>query len=242
MRHVLVVYASADEEYVARLVAHFGMRGIPTIAGAGADVGGDGPHSIDSAAALVPVMSPDSETLPSVSRAILRAEQAGCAVLPLLVKGDVFFHLANVGYEDHRDRSLPSAEFVERLRRLAGSQSSDAGPASAELVGGALPPLQAAPVALVAPRAASMPALAAVWFAPALLSGSIAAGTLAFYVPTATAFFAAHAILLVLLGTVGVLVSRPRRDRWPLGRALLYAALITLVAVCVAAPISDLII
>jgi TIR domain-containing protein len=71
---------------------------------------------IDSCAAFIVVMSPDAAKSEWVDREIVRARRTGRPIHPLLLDGEVLASLHELQHEVVTDRSMPSGQFVLRLR------------------------------------------------------------------------------------------------------------------------------
>lgn len=76
---------------------------------------------LETSAAVVVVMSPDSEASTWVRRELNYAEQLDRPTFPLLIRGGCFFELSHLQYEDVTGGGLPSAVFVKELHRVTGT-------------------------------------------------------------------------------------------------------------------------
>lgn len=111
---VFVSYSRADQAYVDTLVAALAERAIPFWLDREIDYGSRWPQVIkeklDTCAVFVVVMTPDAEGSVWVGREIDQAESTGRPLLPLLLREQRFFRLAEHQYEDVRGApSRPSA-------------------------------------------------------------------------------------------------------------------------------------
>ncbi|WP_327037997.1 toll/interleukin-1 receptor domain-containing protein [Micromonospora maris] len=125
-QHVFISYSRRDIGYVRRLVAYLRSSDI--------EVWMDGQipngtrwdqvlkERIDSAVAVVLVMSPAAEASDWVNAEVDRARAQGKPLFPLLLHGNVTFGLSRIQHEDVTGGRMPSAEFVRLLRDLAGSE------------------------------------------------------------------------------------------------------------------------
>jgi hypothetical protein len=75
-------------------------------------------HQIDTCAAVLVVMTPDARTSEWVDREIDQAEKMGKPIYPVLLRGERFFRLANLQYEDVTDLRMPSHALLSELARL----------------------------------------------------------------------------------------------------------------------------
>ncbi|GAA1299783.1 TIR domain-containing protein [Saccharothrix xinjiangensis] len=128
MAHVFISYSRRQQPYARRLAGHLRVEhGIDTWIDDELITGDRWERvihtRIDECAALVVLMSPESEASDWVDLEITRAQDRGKPVLPLplLLAGTVFFRLGNLQYEDVRDGSMPGARFVTALRRITGT-------------------------------------------------------------------------------------------------------------------------
>jgi hypothetical protein len=117
--HVFVSYARADKTYVDGLVAY--LRGL------GVDVWNDADinygarwttairESIDTCAAFVVVMSLNAAGSRWVEREVLRAQEHGKRIFPLLLSDRPLFAVNELQHEDVRGMRMPSLRWVEGL-------------------------------------------------------------------------------------------------------------------------------
>jgi hypothetical protein len=121
-RHVFISYSRGDGDYVAELVVRLHAEGLSVWTDQGVRVGTQWVREIErqiiDCAAFVPVMSERSNDANWVDREIDLAEEQQKPIAPLLLSGRPFFRLRHLQYEDVRDRSMPSGEFISALRAM----------------------------------------------------------------------------------------------------------------------------
>src|SRR5262249_8251474 len=81
---------------------------------------------IDSCAAFIVIMTPEAEESDWVGREITHAEKKGKPILPLLLRGEPFFSLANIQHEAATGGAMPSPQFIQRLRDLVNPVNATA--------------------------------------------------------------------------------------------------------------------
>jgi ATP-dependent Clp protease, protease subunit len=123
VRHVFLSYSHRnDSSYVEALAAHLADAGVPVWFDREIIVGRRWDHVIktqlDTCAAVIVVMTPEAEDSTWVSREINYAEARKKPILPLLLRGDPFFRLGNIQYENVTGGSMPSARLIAKLRSL----------------------------------------------------------------------------------------------------------------------------
>jgi len=112
--HVFLSYSRSggDSAYVESLATHLAHSGIPVWFDKEIMVGDRWVRAvkdqIDACVALVVVMTPHSEASTWVSREINYAEAQKKRIFPLLLRGDPFFGLSNIQYENVTDRRMPT--------------------------------------------------------------------------------------------------------------------------------------
>lgn len=125
-RHVFVSYSRCDIRYVRRLAAFLRSADIDVWMDEQVPNGTRWDQvlkeKIDTAAAVVLVMSPSVEESDWVNSEIDRARAQGKPLLPLLLRGDVTFGLGRIQHEDVTGGRMPRPDFVRRLRDLAESE------------------------------------------------------------------------------------------------------------------------
>ena len=75
-------------------------------------------RSIEDCAAVVVVMTPESQDLPRVVQELALAERARRPIVPLLLRGQPFARLAGTPYENVTGGRLPSAALVAHVQSL----------------------------------------------------------------------------------------------------------------------------
>lgn len=122
---MFVSYSREDQGYVDKLDAAFATRQIPCWIDRDIDYGSRWPRvikeHIDSSAVVIVVMTPDAEDSVWVGREIDQAESTARPILPVLLRGQRFFRLAEHQFEDVRDGGLPSERWFRRVGELAGT-------------------------------------------------------------------------------------------------------------------------
>jgi hypothetical protein len=121
-RHVFISYARENQDYVDRLVAHLGEANVSTWSDDRMEWGSSFRRqiqdAIDSCAAFVVVMSPDSVQSAEVEAEVEWALHQKKLIFPLLFGGERFFRLATYQYLDVSDGTMPDQRWVEGLQRL----------------------------------------------------------------------------------------------------------------------------
>jgi hypothetical protein len=116
---VFISYSREDSAYVGRLATYLESVGISVWYDhallAGQQWSDQIRTEIGSCTAFVVVMSPASVASSWVEREILHAENLGKTVVPLLLRGKVFFSLNNLHYADVTDGRMPGENIVSRL-------------------------------------------------------------------------------------------------------------------------------
>jgi hypothetical protein len=79
---------------------------------------------IDNCAAILVVMTPEAEESRWVAREIAHAERISKPIVPLLLRGEPFFSLADVQYESVVGDQIPGPAFLARMRGLLGRPAS----------------------------------------------------------------------------------------------------------------------
>jgi hypothetical protein len=122
--YVFISYSSADRPYADKLAQHLKNNGISVWhdfeMAAGDRFDKVIKQQIDGCAAFIVVMTPEADQSRWVFSEVEYAISRGKSILPLLLRGDVFFSLQRLHYEDVRAGTMPGPEFVARLSGLAG--------------------------------------------------------------------------------------------------------------------------
>jgi hypothetical protein len=126
---VFVSYSRHDAEYVRRLVDFLRHSGFDVWSDEGIDVGTQWVDvvrgKIDTCAAFVLIMTPDSERSTWVARELERANARAKPILPMLLAGSPFDSLRGTQFESVVGGTGPSARFVEQLRSLTTPPGPD---------------------------------------------------------------------------------------------------------------------
>ncbi|MBB5870046.1 hypothetical protein F4553_003425 [Allocatelliglobosispora scoriae] len=127
--HVFISYSRRDGTYVRRLVDHLRSAGVEVwLDGDGIDYGDRWAtvisERVDTSAVFVPVMSPASEGSEWVERELVRAQDGGRPIMPILLSGRPFFRLNATQFEDVTGDRMPQDRFVAKLRTLAPAADS----------------------------------------------------------------------------------------------------------------------
>ena len=126
--HVFISYSRRDGEYVARLAAFLRERDVPLWLDDQIDLGTRWTTviqgQIETCAAFVLIMTPEAATSDWVTREIHYAQTLSKPIVPLLLKGQPFFHVLDVQHEDVTGERLPGPRLVERLRQLTAAAMS----------------------------------------------------------------------------------------------------------------------
>ena len=116
---VFISYGEADREYVGRLAQYLAQAGIGSsydANSAGQRVDAHVEDQIDDCGAFIVVMTPESLSSAEVNNDLYRARARAKAVLPVLLRGEVFGTLRDAEVFDARDGRLPDDAFLGRLR------------------------------------------------------------------------------------------------------------------------------
>ncbi|MEU9336670.1 TIR domain-containing protein [Streptomyces sp. NPDC048290] len=118
----VVCHAPEDAGYGRRLAAHLRAAGLPVWSTDDLRPG-DGHfwtirQQLRYAVAVVVVMTPHSQDSDDVTRMILEGQVHGRPFVPVLLRGEVNFHLAATWHLDARDGSLPDPARLDLLRQL----------------------------------------------------------------------------------------------------------------------------
>jgi hypothetical protein len=144
--HVFISYSrTGDGAYVRQLADHLHENGIPVWYDREI-IHGDRwttviRDKIDTCVAFVVVMTPDAERSEWVDIEIAEARHADRPILPLLLRGQRFFTLANVQYQDVTDGRMPGPSFTAALRALlpASTPPDKPGPSDRRVNNGSAP-------------------------------------------------------------------------------------------------------
>jgi hypothetical protein len=128
--YVFVSYPREELEYVHRLVAHLRAAGLNVWFDQQIPPGDRWPSTlaerIDESTAVVVVSTQEFAESHWAEEELLRAQNQGKAIFPLLLSGPVPFGLTSIQYESVAGGIMPSSRFVERIRALASAAPSSA--------------------------------------------------------------------------------------------------------------------
>jgi hypothetical protein len=116
---VFISYARPDRPYVERLADHLSDNGVPVWFDHELATGDQWLQvirgEIDRCVAFMVVMTPDSEDSDWVNREITRAEDKDKPIFPVLLRGERFFRLSDLQFENVNGGSLPTSTFIATL-------------------------------------------------------------------------------------------------------------------------------
>jgi hypothetical protein len=119
--HVFLSYSSKDVAYVQALAAELKARGFAVWIDDRLETSDRWVRELEKAvqtcAALVVVMTPDSKESQWVENEVGLAMDEHKPVFPLLRKGNLFFQLRHLQYEDVTGGQMPPQGFFDRLRQ-----------------------------------------------------------------------------------------------------------------------------
>jgi hypothetical protein len=120
---IFVSHSHEDRVYVDRLAARLTDRGLRPWVDDHIAVGSTWREAIHraltEASVMILVMTPDAEGSRWVKREVDLAENLGLTIAPLLLRGQVWWWLSDVQYEDVTDGRLPDDDYLDRLAALA---------------------------------------------------------------------------------------------------------------------------
>lgn len=125
--HLFISYSRKDTDFALYLRSLLEHAGFPVWMDArlstGENFASEIKRNIDTCAAFIVVMSPESEESDWVQNEIIRAKDQRKPLFPVLLRGNAFWHLANVQYEDMRAglTAIPSSKFWHNLQVAAGA-------------------------------------------------------------------------------------------------------------------------
>jgi hypothetical protein len=130
MSHIFISYSRTDIDFARYLRASLEAEGFPVWMdekrlSAGMDWWGEIEANIDSCAAFLVIMSPDSKDSVFVQNEILRALDQKKALFPVLLAGKSFGLLAHVQFEDMRGglNAKFSADFLTNMHKHVGKRA-----------------------------------------------------------------------------------------------------------------------
>jgi len=127
--HVFISYAREDQPYTRKLADSLRQRGFEVWMDDRIDFGDRWwqtiVQAIRASAAIVVVMTPDSEQSEWVEREILLAQHEGKPIFPLLLRGYGIPLLVTTQYANVTGGRMPPDDFYERLEREVRTQSEE---------------------------------------------------------------------------------------------------------------------
>jgi hypothetical protein len=93
-------------------------------------------ENIRKCAAMVVVMTPESENTDWVEKEYLYAKEINKPLIPLLLRDECFPFFVNQQYHDVNDRLMPHKAFVETLRRFVRLSKEERKRKEEEQIGG----------------------------------------------------------------------------------------------------------
>jgi hypothetical protein len=122
--HAFISYSRADQSYVDRLAEWLQTVGIPVWLDHDIDYGATWTQTIerylDTAGAIIVVMSSSARDSVWVSREITRAERKRKPIFPLLLSGEPLLQFETTQYQDVTNGSLPSPKFADSVAGALG--------------------------------------------------------------------------------------------------------------------------
>jgi hypothetical protein len=127
----VVCYAAADAGYGERLADLLESSGLP-VWSLRRLIPGDDPfwiirRQLKHALGVVVLMSPESQDSDDITLMILEGKKHGRMFIPILLRGERNYHLANSWYVDAGDGDLPGPDVIAILRRLRQAHQGDRG-------------------------------------------------------------------------------------------------------------------
>jgi len=120
-QHLFISYSRRDKTYTQQLTEHLVSSGFNLWIDSQIEYGDTWFHEIDQAiqscAAFLLVMTPESYQSEWVQKEILLAKRYKKPIFPLLMDGEEFAIVIDIQFADVRDQSMPDANFHRRLRR-----------------------------------------------------------------------------------------------------------------------------
>ena len=125
-QHLFISYSRRDTDFAVQLRDHLSNNGF-TIWIDDAIEHGDQwfneiNEAIESSAAVLVIMTPESEKSEWVHKEILLAKRYQKPIFPLLLSGEEFPILIDIQYADIRDGDMPGTDFHRRLHRVVYGQ------------------------------------------------------------------------------------------------------------------------
>ncbi|MGC1377084.1 MAG: SUMF1/EgtB/PvdO family nonheme iron enzyme [Anaerolineales bacterium] len=129
MNHIFISHSHKDKDYVQRLYRAMRDIGLDAWINDSIDYGSRWPYQIEKrlqeCSIFLLVMSSDSKESDWVQNELLTARRLKKPILPLLLEGEVWWHLQNTQFVDVRDGELPPPRFYVNLgKAIARYESS----------------------------------------------------------------------------------------------------------------------
>jgi hypothetical protein len=115
--HTFVSYSPIDDVYVRRLAQHLRVRGVDVWLHPDGAV--DDWEKLETSAAVIVVMTPESDRCERVGYEVARAAEIQRPLRLVLLSGRPFDRFPDQPYEDVVGRRMPGESFVAGLRELA---------------------------------------------------------------------------------------------------------------------------
>jgi formylglycine-generating enzyme required for sulfatase activity len=132
MSHVFISYSHKDSDYVHILQRHLEEQGFNIWVDERIDYGMHWPREIEKrlqeCAAFILIMSPNSYESDWVQRELNFAQQLKKPLFPLLLEGDVWWHVGTTQFIDVKNGILPPTRFLGRLAQVASRRPASESP------------------------------------------------------------------------------------------------------------------
>ncbi len=130
MSHIFISYSHNDAEYAQKFAHALKDRTIAYWMDDHSIETGDRwvqevLSALTSSAAIVVIMTPESDKSEWVNREILIAQEKRKPIFPLLLRGDKFLLLIDRQYEDVKSGEMPSGSFFEQLAKIIELDAPD---------------------------------------------------------------------------------------------------------------------
>jgi formylglycine-generating enzyme required for sulfatase activity len=123
MSHIFISYSHLDKAYAHKLHRYLLEQGFDAWIDDRIDYGSRWPREIEKrlneSLAFILIMSPNSYESEWVQNELSLARQLHKPIFPLLLKGDVWWHLQTTQYVDVKDGKLPPTRFFVQLAEVA---------------------------------------------------------------------------------------------------------------------------
>ena len=130
MGYIFISYSHKDKAYAHKLHRNLLDQGFDAWIDDRIDYGSHWPHEIENrlqnCVAFILIMSPDSQESDWVQNELSFARQLKKPIFPILLDGNVWWHLGTIQYVDVRGGKLPPTGFFVRLAEIAPRDQDDA--------------------------------------------------------------------------------------------------------------------